>query len=350
MHTDWLNFAPRVGVAWDPSGDGRMSVRAGYGMNSEFVNGQFFINTANAPPWGSEVRLTRPAIGPFDEPVRRHRRAEPVPDHVRRQRAVLAERAVPRAAVRPRDDARALVERQRAAAVRHQHGGVGQLHRQLHDEPVGRRHRQPGHHSGGGSPTGPCTLNTATGPQTVANCSTALARHAPRADAARTRRPAGSSASSTTSPITARRSTTACCCRCSAAPPTASAPAPTTRCRSARGTRRRAATTSNVASGYMIPVSIINPPADAEERLDRRLRSVRQRPPPHLQRDGDGGDAAVRRRGVRAARSGWRLSGIFRAASGSAVHRHHRARPRADRQPGPAAANQCSTTRTAQGR
>ena len=55
-----LNFAPRVGVAWDPAGDGRMSIRAGYGMNSEFVNGQFFINAANAPPWGSELRLTRP--------------------------------------------------------------------------------------------------------------------------------------------------------------------------------------------------------------------------------------------------------------------------------------------------
>ncbi len=46
------------GFAWDPAGDGRMSVRIGYGMNSEFVNGQFFINTANAPPWGSEVRLS----------------------------------------------------------------------------------------------------------------------------------------------------------------------------------------------------------------------------------------------------------------------------------------------------
>ena len=29
MFTDWLNVAPRVGVAWDPNGDGRMSVRAG---------------------------------------------------------------------------------------------------------------------------------------------------------------------------------------------------------------------------------------------------------------------------------------------------------------------------------
>ncbi len=127
-------------------GDGRMSVRAGYGMNSEFVNGQFFINTAERaalgfgdPPDAAEYR-------PVREPVRRHRRAESVPDHVRRERAVLAERAVPGAAVGPVDhDARPLLERQRPAAVRRQHGGVGELHRQLHDQPVGRRDRQPGH-------------------------------------------------------------------------------------------------------------------------------------------------------------------------------------------------------------
>src|SRR5688572_26574245 len=67
MHTVWSNIAPRVGLAWDLNGDGRMSLRAGYAMNSEFVNGQFFINAANAPPWGSEVRLTRPNIGPFHD-------------------------------------------------------------------------------------------------------------------------------------------------------------------------------------------------------------------------------------------------------------------------------------------
>ena len=48
----WLNVQPRVGVSWDPNGDGRMSVRAGYGLNSDFVTGQFFFDSAQAPPLG----------------------------------------------------------------------------------------------------------------------------------------------------------------------------------------------------------------------------------------------------------------------------------------------------------
>ena len=66
MNKRWGNFGPRVGIAWDPKGDGRLSVRASYGLSYDFVNGQFFINTSNAPPWGSETRLTGNV--PFDNP------------------------------------------------------------------------------------------------------------------------------------------------------------------------------------------------------------------------------------------------------------------------------------------
>ena len=78
--------------------------------------------------------------------------------------------------------------------------------------------------------------------------------------------------------------------------------------------------TSNVASGYMIPVSIINPPADADERLDadygpcdndrRHIfnSSVTVETPQFS------GNAA------RILASGWRLSGIFRATSGRALN------------------------------
>ena len=67
MKTDWNNFAPRVGVAWDPTGSGQTSVRAAYGRAYEFVNAQFHLNTSVAPPWGSEVRLNNPPGG-LDDP------------------------------------------------------------------------------------------------------------------------------------------------------------------------------------------------------------------------------------------------------------------------------------------
>jgi len=67
MLTDWNNFGPRVGLAWDPVGDGKTSVRASYGKSYEFVNGQFHLNTSVAPPWGSEVRLNAPPGG-LDNP------------------------------------------------------------------------------------------------------------------------------------------------------------------------------------------------------------------------------------------------------------------------------------------
>ena len=67
MPTDWNNLGPRVGLAWDPVGDGKTSVRASYGKAFEFVNGQFHLNTSVAPPWGSEVRLNAPPGG-LDDP------------------------------------------------------------------------------------------------------------------------------------------------------------------------------------------------------------------------------------------------------------------------------------------
>ena len=66
MNHKWLDLGPRVGLSWDPKGDGKMSIRASYGIAYDFVNGQFFINTANAPPWGSETRIPGPI--PFDNP------------------------------------------------------------------------------------------------------------------------------------------------------------------------------------------------------------------------------------------------------------------------------------------
>jgi len=61
------DFEPRVGLAWDPAGDGKTSIRASYGLFYDFVNGQFWFNTTVAPPFGDEIKLNFPAGG-LDNP------------------------------------------------------------------------------------------------------------------------------------------------------------------------------------------------------------------------------------------------------------------------------------------
>jgi hypothetical protein len=76
MKTVWSNVAPRVGFSWDPKADGRMSVRAGYGMTGDFVTGQFFFDSRSAPPFGLEQRLTGTRL---DDPWGAAGRANPYP-------------------------------------------------------------------------------------------------------------------------------------------------------------------------------------------------------------------------------------------------------------------------------
>ena len=57
-NTDSRNFAPRLGVAWDPWGDGKTSVRAGYGLffDSTLV-GTFEQNIFQNPPFVQSVTI-----------------------------------------------------------------------------------------------------------------------------------------------------------------------------------------------------------------------------------------------------------------------------------------------------
>jgi len=48
--SDWNNFAPRLGFAWDVKGDGRTSVRGGYGMAYERNFGNVTYNVLFNPP------------------------------------------------------------------------------------------------------------------------------------------------------------------------------------------------------------------------------------------------------------------------------------------------------------
>ena len=67
MENHWNQWSPRVGFAWDPKGDGRMSIRTGYSLSYDFVNAQFHLNTSVAPPFNAEARVDNPAGG-FDNP------------------------------------------------------------------------------------------------------------------------------------------------------------------------------------------------------------------------------------------------------------------------------------------
>jgi hypothetical protein len=58
------NLAPRIGLAFDPTGSGKLSIRAGYGLAYDYINGQFYANTSVAPPWGSEIRIPGTAQQP----------------------------------------------------------------------------------------------------------------------------------------------------------------------------------------------------------------------------------------------------------------------------------------------
>ena len=55
-------FAPRVGLAFDPRGDGKISIRTSFGISYDFPNLMLMSTATTAPPFGNTVTLT----GPFN--------------------------------------------------------------------------------------------------------------------------------------------------------------------------------------------------------------------------------------------------------------------------------------------
>ncbi len=92
MKDNLWQFSPRVGFAWDPAGDGTMSIRTGYSLGYDFVNAQFHLNTSVAPPFNAEARVTNP-VGGFDDPWRGTGNENVLPVHDRTELAVPADRA-----------------------------------------------------------------------------------------------------------------------------------------------------------------------------------------------------------------------------------------------------------------
>ena len=59
----WLHFDPRGGLAWDPKGDGRMSLRAAYAFGYAYVPGIAHEDEGGSNPWGGRSGLSTPAGG-----------------------------------------------------------------------------------------------------------------------------------------------------------------------------------------------------------------------------------------------------------------------------------------------
>jgi hypothetical protein len=68
VKTDKNNIAPRLGIAWDPKGDGRMSVRAAAGIFYGSITGNEWNTTADNQPF--TVRQSFPTVFTLSDPYR----------------------------------------------------------------------------------------------------------------------------------------------------------------------------------------------------------------------------------------------------------------------------------------
>ena len=116
----WLNFSPRVGLAWDVHGDGRTAVRTSYGIGYDFPTGERHNINAQAPPWGNRSLLQNPPGG-LRRPVQPRRRRS-ASDRRRARIRSSSRRRVRRDRPGHQFAARPVVERHARAAARHRSG------------------------------------------------------------------------------------------------------------------------------------------------------------------------------------------------------------------------------------
>lgn len=74
-------WAPRIGVVWDPQGNGKMSIRAGYGIFNNAAELFDFNHEASNPPWGDiiDASTDTTAAVPFSTPWALYPGGDPFP-------------------------------------------------------------------------------------------------------------------------------------------------------------------------------------------------------------------------------------------------------------------------------
>ena len=74
----WAHFGPRLGLAYDPKGNGLMVVRAAYGLFFDYSHFDRYGGFQNTPPNGATVNLPSP-VGGLDDPWRGYTGGNPFP-------------------------------------------------------------------------------------------------------------------------------------------------------------------------------------------------------------------------------------------------------------------------------
>ena len=62
-HSEWLKLSPRLGLAWDPFGNGRLSIRSSYGIMFDQMNTQYVDRFGFGSPWASIISINDPRGG-----------------------------------------------------------------------------------------------------------------------------------------------------------------------------------------------------------------------------------------------------------------------------------------------